>query len=102
MSAIEDRLQRSLAEFYAMLDTMHFTGASQVVEVQQLKILITRYPEQARYYLDHQDHAEAAQKSQAQQREHTARREVDGERTTDDMGRVRPDRRRAPGAHRRW
>jgi hypothetical protein len=34
-----------------MLDSMHFTGASQVVEVQQLKILITRYPDQARFYL---------------------------------------------------
>jgi hypothetical protein len=40
-----------MAEFYAMLDSMHFTGASQVVEVQQLKILIGRYPEQARFFL---------------------------------------------------
>ena len=34
-----------------MLDNMHFTGASQVVEVQQLKVLIGRYPDQARFYL---------------------------------------------------
>jgi hypothetical protein len=52
MSTPEERLQRSMAEFYAMLDSMHFTGASQVVEVQQLKTLIARYPEQARFYLD--------------------------------------------------
>jgi hypothetical protein len=51
VSTPEQRLQRSIAEFYAMLDNMHFTGASQVVEVQHLKILIDRYPDQARYYL---------------------------------------------------
>jgi hypothetical protein len=53
VSTPEERLQRSLAEFYAMLDNMHFTGASQVVEVQQLKVLIGRYPDHARYYLAH-------------------------------------------------
>ena len=52
MTTPEERLQRSMAEFYAMLDNMHFTGASQVVEVQQLKILVGRYPDQARFYLD--------------------------------------------------
>jgi hypothetical protein len=41
-----------MAEFYAMLDSMHLAGASQVVELQQLKILIERYPDQARFYLD--------------------------------------------------
>jgi hypothetical protein len=50
----EERLQRSLAEFYAMLDNMHFTGASQVVEVQQLKTLIGRYPDHARFFLAQQ------------------------------------------------
>jgi hypothetical protein len=38
-----------------MLDSMHFTSAPQAVEVQQLKVLIKRYPDQARYYLAHQD-----------------------------------------------
>jgi hypothetical protein len=51
MSTPEERLQRSIAEFYAMVDSMNFTGTSQVVEVQQLKVLITRYPDQARFYL---------------------------------------------------
>jgi hypothetical protein len=51
VSTPAERLQRSLAEFYAMLDCMHFTGASQVVEVQQLKVLIERYPDHARYFL---------------------------------------------------
>ena len=55
MSTVEERLQRSIAEFYAMLDNMHFTGASQVVEVQQLKVLIGRYPDQARFYLAQHD-----------------------------------------------
>ena len=40
-----------MAEFYAMLDNMHFTGACQVVEVQHLKILVERYPDQTRFYL---------------------------------------------------
>jgi hypothetical protein len=51
VSPLEERLQRSLAEFYAMLDCMHFTGATQVVEVQQLKILINRYPGPAQFFL---------------------------------------------------
>lgn len=52
MSTPEERLQRSVDEFYAMLDRMKFTGASQVVEVQQLKILVEKYPVQTRYFLD--------------------------------------------------
>lgn len=51
MGTPEERLQRSMAEFYAMLDSMRFTGASQVVEVQQLKVLISKYPELARRFL---------------------------------------------------
>jgi hypothetical protein len=51
VNPLEERLQRSLAEFYAMLDCMHFTGAMQVVEVQQLKILINRYPGPAQFFL---------------------------------------------------
>ncbi|MDN3355846.1 hypothetical protein [Actinomadura sp. DC4] len=106
MSAVEDRLQRSLAEFYAMLDSMHFTGASQVVEVQQLKILIGRYPDHARYYLAARDRAvetDTTVEQQGNQRDGTARRQgVDGEHATDSVGRLRPDRGRLPGAHRRW
>ncbi|GAA0333025.1 hypothetical protein GCM10010151_23520 [Actinoallomurus spadix] len=51
MTSREERLNHSLAEFYAMLDSMTFTGASQVVEIQQLKILIGKYPDQARRFL---------------------------------------------------
>ncbi|MCO5995772.1 hypothetical protein [Actinoallomurus rhizosphaericola] len=55
MNPREERLQRSLAEFYAMLDNMRFTGASQVVEIQHLKVLVGKYPEQARRFLADQD-----------------------------------------------
>jgi hypothetical protein len=57
VSTLEGRLQRSFAEFYAMLDCMHFTGASEVVEAQQLKILIGRYPRLARFFLAKHDNA---------------------------------------------
>ncbi|GAA4620453.1 hypothetical protein GCM10023196_004500 [Actinoallomurus vinaceus] len=43
-----------------MLDNMRFTGASQVVEVQQLKVLVGKYPEQARCFLaDHDERSRA-------------------------------------------
>ncbi|MEV5754408.1 hypothetical protein AB0L00_41900 [Actinoallomurus sp. NPDC052308] len=58
MNPREEGLQRSLAEFYAMLDNMRFTGASQVVEVQHLKVLVGKYPEQARRFLADQDERE--------------------------------------------
>ncbi|MEV5751690.1 hypothetical protein AB0L00_28050 [Actinoallomurus sp. NPDC052308] len=51
MSTREEKLQQSLAEFYALLDSMRFTGASQVVEVQHLKVLVSKYPEQAWYFV---------------------------------------------------
>jgi hypothetical protein len=57
VTPLEERLRRSLAEFYAMLDCMHFTGASQVIEVQHLKILVGRYPDQARLFLAAHDNA---------------------------------------------
>lgn len=38
-----------------MLDNMRFTGASQVIEVQHLKVLVGKYPEQARRFLADQD-----------------------------------------------
>lgn len=52
MNTPEERLQRSVEEFCDMLDRLRFTGASQVAEVQQLQILIEKYPVQARYFLD--------------------------------------------------
>ncbi|MCO6006545.1 hypothetical protein NE236_16290 [Actinoallomurus purpureus] len=51
MSSSEERLQRSLADFYATLDALRFTGVSQVAETQQLKILIAKYPGLARRFL---------------------------------------------------
>ncbi|MCO6005157.1 hypothetical protein NE236_09185 [Actinoallomurus purpureus] len=47
----EERLQHSLEEYHAVLDSMRFTGASQVAEVQQLQILVTKYPDHARHFL---------------------------------------------------
>lgn len=73
MSTPEERLQHSLAEFYAMLDSMHFAGASQVVEVQQLKVLITRYPEQARRFLAGQDRQPARTDTAAGPKRHRRR-----------------------------
>lgn len=52
MSTPEERLQRSVEEFCDLLDRMRFTGASQVAEVQQLQILVEKYPVQTRYFLD--------------------------------------------------
>lgn len=57
MSTPEEKLQHSLGEFYALLDSMRFTGASQVVEVQHLKVLVSKYPEQARYFVANLDQA---------------------------------------------
>jgi hypothetical protein len=51
MTTPEERLQRSLADFYATLDALRFTGVSQVAETQQLKILIAKYPDLARQFL---------------------------------------------------
>ena len=51
MSTPEKRLQRSLAEFYAVLNSMRFTGPSQVVEVQHLRVLVRKYPDHARHFL---------------------------------------------------
>ena len=54
MSTPEECLQQSLADFYATLDSLRFTGLSQVAETQQLKILIAKYPDLARRFLtDH-------------------------------------------------
>ncbi|MEV5754547.1 hypothetical protein AB0L00_42635 [Actinoallomurus sp. NPDC052308] len=47
----EERLRRSLVEFHAVLDAMRFTGASQVAEVQWLRVLVTKYPRHARHFL---------------------------------------------------
>jgi hypothetical protein len=47
MSSPED-LQRSVDEFYAMLDSMSLTGVSQIAELSQLRVLITKYPQHAR------------------------------------------------------
>lgn len=55
MSTPEERLRRSIADFYATLDALRFTGVSQVAEVQQLKILVAKYPDLARQFTaDHE------------------------------------------------
>lgn len=104
MSTIEDRLLRSFAEFYAMLDLMHFTGASQVEQAQQLKILVSRYPKLARFYLARHDEADSADTKTepvTDRRGNAVRQEADGERATIILGGVPADRRRTAGAHRR-
>jgi hypothetical protein len=40
-------LQRAINDFYATLDSLRFQGISQVAEMQQLEILIRKYPESA-------------------------------------------------------
>jgi hypothetical protein len=44
----ENNLARAVREFYALLDSMKWTGASQVAELAQLKLLIGKYPDNAR------------------------------------------------------
>ena len=51
MTTPEERLQCSLADFYATLDALSVTGVSQVAETQQLKILIDKYPNLAWQFL---------------------------------------------------
>lgn len=88
-----------------MLDVMHFTGASQVEQAQQLKILISRYPKLARFYLARQDEAVSADtkiEPVTDRSGDVARQEADGERAAIRLGGVRADRRRTAGAHRRW
>ncbi|MCO5970859.1 hypothetical protein [Actinoallomurus soli] len=44
-------LQRAINDFYATLDALRFRGASQVAELQQLEILVRKYPEFAQRFL---------------------------------------------------
>jgi hypothetical protein len=43
-----DSLQRAIDDFYRTLDSMRFQGVSQLAELSQLKVLISKYPEHAR------------------------------------------------------
>jgi hypothetical protein len=45
-------LQRAINDFYTTLDSLRFQGVSQVAEIQQLEILIRKYPEPAQRLLD--------------------------------------------------
>jgi hypothetical protein len=47
----EDRLAESIREFYAVLVSTRWTGVSRIAELSQLKVLIGRYPHQARRIL---------------------------------------------------
>jgi hypothetical protein len=53
--ASPDELMRSVRNFEAMLDRMHWTGASQVAELKSLEILVGKYPKQARELLTRHD-----------------------------------------------
>ncbi|MEV0399964.1 hypothetical protein [Actinoallomurus sp. NPDC050550] len=44
MSTPEERLQRSLSDFYVTLDALRVIGMSQVAETRQLKILVGQRP----------------------------------------------------------
>lgn len=44
----EDPLAKSVREFYEVLDSIRWTGASQIAELSQLKLLIGKHPAQAR------------------------------------------------------
>jgi hypothetical protein len=94
----------SLAEFYAMLDSAQFPGASRVVDVQELKVLIARYPEHARYYLAYQDQVAQAgdpPTPRAPNEESIARQEVGDMPPTGSKWGVQTGRGRASGTHRR-
>ncbi|MCO6007544.1 hypothetical protein NE236_21425 [Actinoallomurus purpureus] len=47
-----NELQRAIDDFYATLDALRFQGVSQVAEVQQLEILIRKYPESTQRLLE--------------------------------------------------
>ncbi|WP_345357153.1 hypothetical protein [Actinoallomurus liliacearum] len=45
-------LQRAIDNFYATLDSLRFQGVSQVAEIQQLEVLVRKYPELAQRFLE--------------------------------------------------
>jgi hypothetical protein len=48
----KNSLQRAIDDFYEVLDSMRFQGLSQLAELSQLKVLISKYPDHARQILD--------------------------------------------------
>ena len=44
----ESGLDRAVREFYETLDSLKWTGASQIAELAQLKLLVSKYPDNAR------------------------------------------------------
>jgi len=48
----DNSLQRAVDDFNRTLDAIRFQGVSQIAELVQLKILITKYPEQTRQILN--------------------------------------------------
>jgi hypothetical protein len=50
--ASPDELMRSVRNFHATVDRMRRPGVSWIAEVTQLKILVGKYPDHARQFLD--------------------------------------------------
>lgn len=52
-----ERLQRSLEAFYQALEASPFQGVSQIARLAKLRVLIERFPVEARRILDELDQA---------------------------------------------
>ena len=50
-------LRRALEEYFRTLDSLPTQGVSQLAELAYLKVLVTKYPRQARQMLDEHDQA---------------------------------------------
>ena len=56
-------LQRALEEYFRTLDSLRTQGVSQLAELAYLKVLVTKYPQQACQMLDEHDQAQAGDES---------------------------------------
>ena len=57
----ETSLDRAIREYYEVLDSLKWTGASQIGELAQLKVLIDKYPDNARQLVTERDDRRAEQ-----------------------------------------
>lgn len=54
--ASPDELMRAVEDFRDTLNGMSRQGVSRIADLSQLKVLVTRYPDDARAFLEQLDH----------------------------------------------
>jgi hypothetical protein len=68
-----DSLQRAIDDFYRTLDSMRFQGVSQLAELAQLKVLISKYPDHARQMINERQPPGACNDSSRPAQDHAGR-----------------------------